>query len=620
MKHLFFIILLFVQTGIFAQLSENLIPKEATSILSINNVNLLQKISLDELVQYRFMEELHHDIIDGSTSGWTLKDSGIDFDQKLNIFAGRNHEYLLSGITFGIVDKEQLFYIFDDFKKILSTVDGVEMYASYFNRLVIKGNTAILFSISPDYVQLSEITDSIWYARGNGYHWDGYQPIEFEEEEINWNGEEWEEYEEENWTEEEEAIETGKNYYELMDSVETSLYDLYLEKFTNSLFVNGKSLMTENADFKEKVSNVTSEGIYYVDNSANLVQNYDFKFMQNYYPNVYNRISDLYSGNVLSGNFYIDDQTIKLDLTASYGEELGKVYEKLGSAKFDKNMLPYIRKDNIAYMTSNLDLENAYELTFETGISILEDAEKPQMIAMAMFFDILNEYVNKDALFDSYKGGLFMTYNGIQKMKTKKIVFDYDEETFEYTEREEEAEEDMPIFAWGFTTDRHDIANKIMGYVSKMVNANEYSDDELINHGDYWEMTNGMIKGVSMYIINKNGVIVFTNDEDLAKNHSNGYGGLALSKGDMKKARKGGAVYGYADMDRAISELPKELFNDHENEVLDVFRGKSGNIELISTRSELNESNYEIVYTFDTEEDSGSYILDLINSLYVISK
>lgn len=613
MKHLFFITLLFFQTSVFAQFSENLIPKEATSVLSINNVNLLQKISLDELVQYRFMEELHHDIVDGSTSGWTLKDSGVDFDQKLNIFAGRNHEFLLSGMTFGIVDQKQLFYIFDDFEKIQSTIDGVEMYASYFNRLLIKENTAILFSITPDYMIISEMTDSIWYALGNGYHWEESEPYEWEEEV------DWEEYEEENW-EEEEAIETGKNYYELMDSVEASLYERYLDKFTNDLFVEGKSLITENNDFREKVTNVTSEGIYFVDNSGNLVQNYDFKYMQSYYPNVYNRIRDLYNGNTLSGNFYIDDQTIKLDLTVSYGEELGEIYEKLGSAKFDKKMLPYIRKDNIAYMTSNLDLENAYELAFETGMSILENAEKPQMIGMAMFFDILNEYINKDAMFDSYKGGLFMTYNGVQKVKTTKIVFDYDEETFEYTEREEDAVEDMPMFAWGFTTDRHDIADKIIHYSSRMMSSNSYIDDSLINHGDYWEITNGMLKGVSMYVINKNGVIVFTNDEDLAKNYSDGYGGLALSKGDMKKARKGGAVYGYADMDRAVSELPKEIFSDHENEVLDVFRGKSGNIELTSTKSNLNESNYEITYTFDTEEDSGTYILDLINSLYVISK
>ena len=36
--------------------SETLIPQEAVSVVSINNISLLQKISLDDLVNYEFME------------------------------------------------------------------------------------------------------------------------------------------------------------------------------------------------------------------------------------------------------------------------------------------------------------------------------------------------------------------------------------------------------------------------------------------------------------------------------------------------------------------------------------------------------------------------------------
>ena len=60
-----------------AQQSEDLIPVSAVSVLSINNVSLLEKVSLDELVKYEFMEEVQQELFDGSTSGKTLKDSGI---------------------------------------------------------------------------------------------------------------------------------------------------------------------------------------------------------------------------------------------------------------------------------------------------------------------------------------------------------------------------------------------------------------------------------------------------------------------------------------------------------------------------------------------------------------
>ena len=65
--------------------------------------------------------------------------------------------------------------------------------------------------------------------------------------------------------------------------------------------------------------------------------------------------------------------------------------------------------------------------------------------------ELLNEFVNKDALFGTYKGSMFGSFNGIKKIKTKKIEFFYDEETFEYGEKEAEAEEDMPIFTVGFS-------------------------------------------------------------------------------------------------------------------------------------------------------------------------
>ena len=59
---------LFVSISAFAQKSENLIPKDATSVFSINNISLLQKISLDYLVKYEFMEEVQAELFDGSTS------------------------------------------------------------------------------------------------------------------------------------------------------------------------------------------------------------------------------------------------------------------------------------------------------------------------------------------------------------------------------------------------------------------------------------------------------------------------------------------------------------------------------------------------------------------------
>ena len=58
------------------------------------------------------MEEVHQELFDGSTTGKTLKDLGLDFEQKLNLFYGKGIKNEISGFSFGVKSKEQLFNVF----------------------------------------------------------------------------------------------------------------------------------------------------------------------------------------------------------------------------------------------------------------------------------------------------------------------------------------------------------------------------------------------------------------------------------------------------------------------------------------------------------------------------
>jgi hypothetical protein len=131
MKIIFFLIfvLSFAVSGT-SQKSEELVPSEAITVFSLNNIKLLQKISMDQLVQYEFMEELQQELFDGSTNDKTIKDSGLDFDQKINIFLGKNANYALSGMTFGVASKTDLFTVFDDFNQVESPYKDIEWYDS----------------------------------------------------------------------------------------------------------------------------------------------------------------------------------------------------------------------------------------------------------------------------------------------------------------------------------------------------------------------------------------------------------------------------------------------------------------------------------------------------------
>lgn len=624
MKFSIFAFSIFTSIFAFSQKSENFIPRAATSVFSINNVSLLQKISLDDLVKYEFMEEVQAELFDGSTTGKTLKDSGIDFNQKLNVFYGQTENYEVAGLTFGVVNKDALFDVFDDFSSAYSDYDNVEFYESYFSRIAIEENSGVLFRVTPNNSAVDLITDSIWYARGNDYPWysESFDEVfETEESEAVEEIEFYDELEtEENTSTPIESDELPfaeedpnvKTYYELRDSVETALSIQYLSIVCDEIFIDGFNLVNSSPEFEAQLTH-TSEGIFFMDNSKGLKNNRDFSYLQNIYPTLYTNIEKLYTGNILLGDLVINDNSVEMQLKAQYGDELGSIYEKLGDAKFDKNVLKYIHKDNAAYFTYRVNMREAYEQAYDVIIPLLSEEENPGISAQLLFIELMDEFINKDAVFDTYKGSMFGTFNGIQKVKTKKISYDYDEETFDYIEKEEESEEDMPIFTIGFSTDRSDIPNRILERVARLTK-------ECHNEGDYWVIDRGVLNSAPLFIIMKNDLFILTNDENLAIRNVDGFGANALSKKNAKAAKKSGIIYGYADLGLAIESLPREIFSDSENEMIDVVRGKSGKIALTSTSTSDSSTSFNLIYDFDAQGDSDKYILDLINSMYIISK
>lgn len=603
---------LFSSTLLFGQKSELFIPKDAVTVFSINNINLLQKISMDDLVQYEFMEEVHQELFDGSTSGKTLKDAGMDFDQRLNLFYGKSNQNEISGFTFGIKNQQQLFEVFDDFQKLDMKYPGVEFYGSFFNNLIIKGNTAILIRIEPTMAYIDQMTDSLWYARGNEMPYELFNEIQTEDEEI---------LNEQEFTNDQPVEETAypdatenpniKNYYELRDSVQTILQERELERLMKELFVDGVNLHSKDARFAAQMTH-EAIGTFYLDNSRNFEKSQGLWYFQTVLPSLYQDIQELYTGNVILGDLILKDNIVEFQVEANYGKELGSIYKEMNDSKFDKNVLKYIPQSSTGYFTYNVNLRQAYEQAYKVIMPVLSDEKNAQISMNVLTIELLNEFINKDALFGTYKGSMFGSFNGIKKIKTKKIEFYYDEETFEYGEREAEAEEDMPIFTVGFSIDRSDIPEKVMKHMSRLTS-------KFKNCGDYWKFENAILDAAPMYFINRNGLFILTNDEDLAVNHPNGYGSESLTRTDRKAAKKSGFMYGHVDIQETLNRFPVGVLNPRQEEIVQSLKGKSGQFELNSGKTTNEQTKFNLQYTFEGDETTGKHLLDLINSIYVVT-
>jgi len=587
--------------------SEQLLPKDAVTVFSINNISLLQKISMDDLVNYEFMSEVHQELFDGSTSGKTLKDAGLDFDQRLNLFYGRTNTHELTGFTFGIADKKALFEVFDDFQQLQSPLEGLEVYGTFFNHLLIKDREALLIRIEPTMEHIDAVTDSIWYARGNEMPFDFFEDSSQEEQIL--NEQTYEDNPNANVFPEATENPAIKNYYELRDSVQVILQQAELARVINEIFVEGINLHSSDARFAAQLTH-NAEGAFYLDNARNLDKSQGLWYFQTVLPTLYKDLQELYAGNVILGDLFLRDNKVDFEVEAQYGPALGSIYAEMNDARFDQNVLAYIPASSPAYFTYNINLQQAYEQAYKVLLPLLSDEKNAQIAMNVLTLELLNEFINKDALFDTYKGSMFGTFNGIKKVKTKKIEYRYDE-NFVYEEFETETETDMPIFTLGFSTARADIPELVLKHMARL-------SSRIQHFGNYWRIDNAILDAAPLYILNTGKLLIFTNDEDLARLHPKGYGKAALSKKQRKVACQSGFMYGSIDIPKTLDRFPTEVLTPRNAEIVSSLKGKSGQLELTSSETNTEHTTFKLSYSFTGTESTGKHLLDLVNSLYLI--
>ena len=621
LKKVFFLSFLLFAYSIFAQRSEALIPRDASTVFSINNINLLQKISIDKLVEYEFMEELHQELFDGSTAGKTLKDAGLDFDQRLNIFYGKDKVYELTGFSFGINNKEELFQVFDDFEYSETLTNGAERYNSLFNSLIIKGNSAVLLRIQPTDDYLVKVTDSLNY-----YEW---QESTYFPDDV-WEGVEVEEaislevepIEEEEGTDlnslndylerTEQDQENKKTYWEIRDSIQVSMQTKGMLSLIEDLIINENSLQTVDKRFEAQLAK-DSEGIVFIDNSRNFSNQGGLWYFQTMYPIMNEDLKELYAQNYMVGDLHLDSNQVHFDLKANYGEQLGSIYAEMNNNPLNKDFAKYIPKDAAAYFIYNIDLRKAYEKAYDILLPMLKDKKDNKMVMNLLAIQLLDKLVDKKAFFGAYKGGVFGTFNGIKTILTKKIEYNWNDENFEYSEIETESEEDIPVFTLGFASERTDLCELVLSDLSRLTSRIEKKEG-------YWVINDAIFDAAPLYVVCKDQVLLLSNDTYLIDEHIDGYGREAISKKDLKRIKKSGVLYANMDLDRSINQLPQAFLDERQKKVLNDLKNNSGRIELSSNYSESTKTDYSLLYNFESTSSQATQFLDMINAMFILSK
>jgi hypothetical protein len=613
---------LLVFSASYSQESENLIPTSASTVFSINNINLLNKISIDDLVTYDFMDELHQELFDGSTAGKTMKDAGIDFDQRLNIFYGKDRIYEVTGFSFGVSDKLALFEVFDDFEFSEHLSNGSERYNSLFNTLILKGTSAVLLRLQPTDEYLVRMTDSLNY-----YEWDTENLDDFNEY-LDSQDEVFEEAVVEevyimspsdsialvyDAIEREELIHSDKkSYWEIRDSIAYVLQFEGMNALIEDLIISENSLATIDERFRVQLDK-DSEGIFFIDNSRNFSNQGGLWYFQTMYPIMNDDLKELYAENHMTGSLHLDSNEVYFDLTANYGDQLGAIYTEMNNNPLNKDFIKYIPDDAPAYFVYNVDLRKAYDKAYDILLPMLKDNKDNKMVMNLLAIQLLDKLVDKKALFGAYQGGIFGTFNGVQKVMTKQIEYQYDEDNFDYSEIETETEEDIPVFTLGFASERTDLCEMVLQDLSRLTSRIEKKEG-------YWLVKDAILESAPLYIVCNPKVLLISNDEQFITSHLTGYGKFKLSKKKIKKIKKAGVLYAKMDLGESLNQFPQAFLDSKQKKVLNNLKNNSGSIELSSKDSELSHTLYGLRYSFESTSSKANQFLDMINTLYILSK
>ncbi|MDG2505911.1 MAG: hypothetical protein P8M87_07135 [Crocinitomicaceae bacterium] len=613
---------LLVFSASYSQESENLIPTSASTVFSINNINLLHKISIDDLVAYDFMDELHQELFDGSTAGKTMKDAGIDFDQRLNIFYGKDRIYEVTGFSFGVSDKVALFEVFDDFEFSEHLSNGSERYNSLFNTLILKGASAVLLRLQPTDEYLVQMTDSLNYYEWDTENLDGFNEYLDSQDEV---------FEEAvveevyimspsdsiallyDATEREELIHSDKkSYWEIRDSIAYVLQFEGMNALIEDLIISENSLATIDERFRVQLDK-DSEGIFFIDNSRNFSNQGGLWYFQTMYPIMNDDLKELYAENHMTGSLHLDSNEVYFDLTANYGDQLGAIYTEMNNNPLNKDFIKYIPDDAPAYFVYNVDLRKAYDKAYDILLPMLKDNKDNKMVMNLLAIQLLDKLVDKKALFGAYQGGIFGTFNGVQKVMTKQIEYQYDEDNFDYSEIETETEEDIPVFTLGFASERTDLCEMVLQDLSRLTSRIEKKEG-------YWLVKDAILESAPLYIVCNPKVLLISNDEQFITSHLTGYGKFKLSKKKIKKIKKAGVLYAKMDLGESLNQFPQAFLDSKQKKVLNNLKNNSGSIELSSKDSELSHTLYGLRYSFESTSSKANQFLDMINTLYILSK
>lgn len=581
------------------QTSKDLIPSSAFFAVGVNAPIILKSASVEEIQRYEFMNETMKDFFGEKYAGKNLGSIGVDFTQSLYYYYALDSVVNYFGICFKANDVKTVekWSGMDEKEIEKSKQAGWIIKNDKYNYFLTKGDMVVMLNIRPDYMVVSDKTDELV---GSGPEY----PQIFED---NGYGDTIMTYD---YTDD--AIQ--QKYWERRDKVEDSVRNYYkgieLTKIINDLNA-GKTLIKSSATFA-KLSVAPNATFAYYDLEKTIRSIAPNTIQKELGNGAYDYLMSLYEKYEMNFTSQINDKSLSATIDATYNKKMGEILLSVLDEKPNQKLMAIIPPKAIGTMIFNFNMEHAFDEANAFSSDLLNEKVRSSGVMGLGYaaWQIATEFIDKDKLFATFKGNIFATFNGLKKVKYTAIESDWNEETYEYTDTEVVRTDDFPVFSFGFATDRPEILEKIISLIKKT------ADVEMEGSDGNYVVKKAIIHALDLYIINRNGALVITNDEEYRENLINGTV-EKMSPEKLSEITAAGNMYTEFDFHRffpvldsmdGVKDSDRQLFAKL-SELMGVFKAKT---TLVSK----NEFKVAYNYTFEQDKNGLFHILNVINTIY----
>ncbi|MEO0896246.1 MAG: DUF4836 family protein [Bacteroidota bacterium] len=417
-----------------------------------------------------------------------------------------------------------------------------------------------------------------------------------------------------------------ENYYERYDEIDR-LKGIALEKKLSSVMgLNGTQSIKANPTFNRLSANKGEIRLFM--NSEIAMGGMQEEFRRNpMLSTLYSQMEEFYYNNYLTASLSANDGAIEFDIDQEPNAKIREISESIiKKAKINKRFSKYVAQDDLlGYYSFAFNSYNAVKTYREMVTPIIDSIPNIPGGLASSGFDILDIFIDEDALADLIPGDMMVAFTGIKSYEREYTTYQYNDSTFEREEIIKTRKVPAPEFTFMMSTKNEEDMNKIMKALTKIPGSSRRNPDPIfVSQGSY--LTSPMIAentGMDLFVAMQDGIVFVSNNDDLIKNKltTGGYlGNQRLAKAHRKAMKKNNAVL-YTDMDKVLASIKgiddRSIKGEQPQKILSMLGDKMDEMWLVGSSRKDPYASKMVVSMKDESQNAVWQIAQVVNDIYL---